>query len=264
MMSGSSDFRSRIRIGAATIALLAGLAACTPGEPADPAASPPEPEAQTDGGQTDGAVGDPSVVPPDDFTFAARYACTGGRELRAQFRGGAAAEAVIWIGGDIHTLTMPADAETETYTDDTRTLTIMGGDASYSDENGQASCKGVSDPVPPPKAENVVRDLREEESGSQIDLEVGQRFSVSLIGTPTAGYEWSVESAPGEIADAGSTGGPTNTAQYLPGYTGGQHWEVLTFEALRAGEGELKLVNKRSWEDPSPDDQHFTVTVRVR
>jgi len=59
--------------------------------------------------------------------------------------------------------------------------------------------------------------------------------------------------------------GPTISAQNQPGYTGGNHWEVLVVEAVKTGEGDVVLAMRRPWENKSdPDAEKFTVKVQVK
>ena len=59
-------------------------------------------------------------------------------------------------------------------------------------------------------------------------------------------------------------GGATTSAQFLPGFTGGNHWEVVIFEAVAAGEGEIVLAQRRPWEDAAePDASTFKFTLKA-
>lgn len=121
------------------------------------------------------------------------------------------------------------------------------------------------DALPPPVIPNVVKDVREADDGKTITLKVGDRFSISLVGVPTAGYVWTPEKVPAFLAKKEEASGATIKQQHQPGYAGGQHWEVTAFEATAAGSGELELVQKRPWETkPDPDNKHFRINVTVK
>ena len=60
------------------------------------------------------------------------------------------------------------------------------------------------------------------------------------------------------------SGGNTTTAQSQPGFVGGSHWEVFTFQATTAGEGKLKLEQRRPWEKDEPATRTFSVTIQAR
>jgi predicted secreted protein len=189
------------------------------------------------------------------FAYAAIYECEGGRELQVVLGQG---EALVRIGaGEALTLTMPADATEPKWTDGAHTFTDMGGQATWQEGASEpVVCNGASRPLPPPAAAGVVRNL------TSADAE---KFSISLSDVPTAGYAWSPLNPPAFLTKTEELGGATTTAQFLPGYAGGNHWIVLVFEATATGEGELELVQKRPWEDtPSPDDNRFKVTVSVK
>lgn len=122
-----------------------------------------------------------------------------------------------------------------------------------------------SDALPPPTLPNVVKDVREADAGKTISLKVGERFTISLVGVPTAGYVWTPETVPAFLVKKDEATGATIKQQNQPGYAGGNHWEVTAFEATAAGSGELELVQKRPWEkQPDPDNQHFRITVTVK
>ncbi len=60
-------------------------------------------------------------------------------------------------------------------------------------------------------------------------------------------------------------GGPTVSDQKLPGFAGGNHWEVLVVEALKPGSGDLKLAMRRPWEDKAEADaRSFSVKLSVK
>jgi hypothetical protein len=59
------------------------------------------------------------------------------------------------------------------------------------------------------------------------------------------------------ITRAGETTGNTTQAQSQPGYTGGNHWEVLMFAATAPGTGEFVLEQRRPWEANEPPNKRF-------
>jgi predicted secreted protein len=160
---------------------------------------------------------------------------------------------------------LPSDFEMA-WGDGVRRLTFDGGSASYDAGGGAALlvCRAVDRGLPPPAAPNVVRQLGADDDGATVELKVGERFSVALSGVPTAGYLWAVENPPPFLRLAEELGGATSSSQFLPGFTGGNHWSVLVIEATAAGEGDLKLAQRRPWEDVSePDAGAFTVRVKA-
>jgi predicted secreted protein len=96
-------------------------------------------------------------------------------------------------------------------------------------------------------------------------MKIGEKVSVSLVGVPTAGYVWGAASPPAFVKVSEGPGGATTSAQMLPGFAGGNHWEVLVIEGVSAGEGEITLVQKRPWEtQPDPSDQTFKFRLKVQ
>lgn len=140
---------------------------------------------------------------------------------------------------------------------------------------GAAACAAPSQPSPPqpavsssglpaPTPSDVPVHIGAAQAGQTVDVAVGQRFAVELVGVPTAGYVWATKTIPRFLASAGETSGPTTQAQRQPGFTGGNHWEVSLYTATEAGEGELVLEQRRPWETSEPPADTFRVTIRAR
>lgn len=195
---------------------------------------------------------------------AAVYECVDGTTLQVRFNHDPAGASVL-LGEDLNDWSLSERAEFETYTHADMSLVVGPGDARLVRSGSAVECAGVSLAVSPPGMADVVRDLRSDDAGSALDIAAGERFSVSLVGVPTAGYEWAPRGLPTFLKLVDEAGGVTSTAQYLPGYTGGNHWEVLVFEVLEAGAAELVLEQRRPWEDESePAVDSFRVTVTAR
>lgn len=118
--------------------------------------------------------------------------------------------------------------------------------------------------VPAPTPAAVTQRLTAADDGKSITVPVGGRFAVELVGVPTAGYIWAVDSKPAFLSAPQEASGNTTTAQSQPGFVGGNHWEVFVFTADAAGEGVLKLGQRRPWEKDEPPTRTFSVTVRVQ
>lgn len=124
--------------------------------------------------------------------------------------------------------------------------------------------RAMSKPVPAPTPSSVAQRLTAADNGRTIAVPVGGRFAIELVGVPTAGYVWQLDEKPAFLSDPAETSGNTTTAQSQPGFAGGNHWEVFVFTATAAGEGSVKLGQRRPWEKNTPPDQSFTVTVRAQ
>jgi predicted secreted protein len=122
----------------------------------------------------------------------------------------------------------------------------------------------VSKPVPAPTPSTVTQRLTAADNGRTISVPVGGRFAVELVGVPTAGYVWQLDAKPAFLSEPTETSGNTTTAQAQPGFTGGNHWEVFVFAVSAAGEGTLKLGQRRPWEKTEPPSQTFSVTIKAQ
>lgn len=115
--------------------------------------------------------------------------------------------------------------------------------------------------LPAPTPQEVIVRINEAQNGQSVAVAVGQRFAVELVGVPTAGYVWAPATVPAFLTRAGEASGNTVEAQSQPGYTGGNHWEVLMFAATGPGSGELVLEQRRPWETSEPASRVFRVTI---
>ena len=118
--------------------------------------------------------------------------------------------------------------------------------------------------LPAPTPEDVAVRITADQDGQIVEVGVGQRFAVELVGVPTAGYVWQPAQVPAFITRAGEASGNTIAEQSQPGYTGGNHWEVLMFSATAAGTGELVLEQRRPWETDQPAPATFRVNIVAR
>lgn len=243
----------------AALAMAAGFAACSrpQTETASKETAPMPPASET------------AVVAPatDEFASAAIFECDGGGEIAVLFEYGEPPTAKVRAGGGAaQTLKMDDSGGEPVYSDGAASFKLRGGDALYKSGSGaETPCRAVSRAIPPPRVEGVVRDVQAADAGAEIALSVGQRVSVSLSGVPTAGYMWAPQDLPAFLEKVAETGGPTTSAQFLPGFAGGNHWEVTVFEAKAVGEGELVMVQRRPWEDKAePDAATFKVKIKVQ
>ena len=118
--------------------------------------------------------------------------------------------------------------------------------------------------VPAPTPSDVTTRITADQNGQTVNVAVGQRFAIELVGVPTAGYVWAPAQVPAFISPAGETSGNTTQAQSQPGFTGGNHWEVTMFTATAAGTGEIVMEQRRPWETNEPANQTFRVTIHAQ
>ena len=92
-----------------------------------------------------------------------------------------------------------------------------------------------------------------------ISVGVNQEFVIALDSNPTTGYDWEEsydESALKLVEDRYE---PDEKAEGLVGAGGTQYF---TFKALKAGQTEITLVYKRSWETEILEQKVFDVNVK--
>jgi predicted secreted protein len=205
-------------------------------------------------------------VAPDQFADALNFDCDGAK-LDLILQDGPPPSALARLAGGAP-MTLGVDATAPSgmvYRDASTAINLEGGDLQLTTGGATKTCRFVSRPLPAPKVDGVVRDLTSADAGAAVEMKVGEKISVSLSGVPTAGYMWAAASPPAFVKVSEGPGGATTSAQMLPGFAGGNHWEVLVIEAVSAGEGEIALVQKRPWEDkPDPADQTFKFRLKVQ
>lgn len=240
------------------IAAMAGLglfaAACA--QPAPPAPVEPTPVADQPA----------SPTTPDPFAYAVNYACEGGGMVDVAYNGGSDGAALVRLdGGAAETLSMNPDSQSGMeYKNATTTLQTDGSSVTWKSGATTKTCMIQTRELPAPTVAGVVRALSSTDAGASVDVKVGDKISVALVGIPTAGYVWGVTTPPAFIKATDGPGGATSTAQFTPGFAGGSHWEVVVIEALAAGEGEITLAQRRPWETTAePDANTFKFKLKV-
>ena len=96
------------------------------------------------------------------------------------------------------------------------------------------------------------------DAGQEIEIGVGDRFIVALESNPTTGYQWEAgfdESFLELVLDEFELG------EAEEGMVGAGGEQKLTFEGLKAGETELTLTYKRSWEEDFAEQKVFVVSI---
>lgn len=128
------------------------------------------------------------------------------------------------------------------------------------EESAPVTNQAVAAPTP----EDVAVRINAAQNGQTVEVAVNQRFAIELVGVPTAGYVWTPAELPAFVTRAGEASGNTSQAQSQPGFTGGNHWEVLMFVATAPGTGELMIEQRRPWESTEPASATFRVTIVAR
>lgn len=103
--------------------------------------------------------------------------------------------------------------------------------------------------------------LTDADSGSEVELDAGERFVLRLESTPGTGYAWEV--------DAMSTDGVVSLRSHSfiedadPELVGAPGVEVFEFEASGDGAGVLRLSYVRSFDDPPVAERVAEFIVRI-
>jgi predicted secreted protein len=213
-------------------------------------------------------VADQAAEPaaPDAFASAVNFECEGGGKLDVVFEGGAPPTALVRLdGGAPQKLAIDETAASGMiYKDATTSLNFEGNGAQLTASGATRACKFVARELPAPVIDGVVRNMTEDDADAAVEMKVGEKISVSLSGVPTAGYVWGADKPPEFVKVSEGPGGATSTSQFLPGFAGGNHWEVLVIEAVAPGEAEIALVQKHPWEEQAaPDDKRFKFRLKA-
>jgi predicted secreted protein len=243
----------RISAIAATSGFSLFIAACS-----QPAAEPPKPEDKPVVEQT---------AAPDPFLNAVNFACEGGGTLDVVFDYGQDQSSILTRidGGPGLILSANPDSQSmPEFKDATTTLATDGATIRWASGGATKVCNIVTRALPPPAVAGVVQALTIEDAGKSVQIKVGETISVALSGVPTAGYLWAASAPPAFVKASEGPGGATSTAQFTPGFAGGNHWEVVVFEAIAPGEAEITLAQRRPWEDTAePDAATFKFKLKV-
>ena len=97
------------------------------------------------------------------------------------------------------------------------------------------------------------------DSGQAIDIGVNQEFVIALGANPTTGYDWEVSLDETILELVGKTYKLAEEAEH--GIVGAGGVDYFRFKALKAGETEITLVYKRSWEKEDIAQKLFTVNI---
>ena len=101
--------------------------------------------------------------------------------------------------------------------------------------------------------------VTEENNGSTVDLDIGDRLEITLESNPTTGYQWET------IGDISSYLHQLGEPVYEPSGerigSGGK--TIFTFEAIGAGQTRLELVYRQSFDKETPPTKTFGLTVIV-
>jgi len=98
------------------------------------------------------------------------------------------------------------------------------------------------------------------DSGQTIDIGVNQEFIIAIGANPTTGYDWEVSLDETMLELVEMTYKLAEEAEEYE-VVGGSGIDYFRFRALKAGETEITMVYKRSWEEEDIDQKLFTVNI---
>ena len=99
------------------------------------------------------------------------------------------------------------------------------------------------------------------DSGQTIDIGVNQEFVIAIGANPTTGYDWEVSLDETMLELVEKTYKLAEEAEHEIVGAGGV--DYFRFKALKAGETEITMVYKRSWEETTPQDETKVFTVNI-
>ena len=97
------------------------------------------------------------------------------------------------------------------------------------------------------------------DSGQTIDIGVNQEFVIAIGANPTTGYDWEVSLDETILELVEKTYKLAEEAEHEIVGAGGV--DYFRFKALKAGEAEITMVYKRSWEEEGIAQKVFTVNI---
>jgi len=99
-----------------------------------------------------------------------------------------------------------------------------------------------------------------EDSGTNVQPEVGYDFYVGLAENPTTGYQWDMSIDGESVVLLSDTYVMDEAAPGMVG-VGGTHF--FYYQAESAGTSVINGVYKQAWMETSPEDETFTLTMEV-
>jgi len=97
------------------------------------------------------------------------------------------------------------------------------------------------------------------DSGQAIDIGVNQEFVIALGSNPTTGYDWEVNLDETMLELVEKIYKLPEEAEHEVVGAGGV--DYFRFKALKAGETEITLVYKRTWEEEGVEQKVFIVNI---
>jgi hypothetical protein len=133
----------------------------------------------------------------DAFAYAVNTV-RGGGAVDVVFNSGNGSDVLARLdGGAAETLPGNPDSQTGMeYKNATTTLQTDGSSVTWKSGATTKTCMIKTRELPAPTVAGVVRTLTATDAGASVDVKVGDKISVALVGVPTAGYVWGAASPP--------------------------------------------------------------------
>ncbi|MBN2159615.1 MAG: protease inhibitor I42 family protein [Spirochaetes bacterium] len=102
--------------------------------------------------------------------------------------------------------------------------------------------------------------VTDEDNGTKVEVKCGDVLAVRLSAQLGTGFGWKVVSVNNNLSIKGEPEQITKEVQK----PGSSDYQTFRFEAIRAGESELKLVYIEGWKKNATPLKDFTITVIVK
>lgn len=101
--------------------------------------------------------------------------------------------------------------------------------------------------------------LDEQDNGQTVEVNSGDKITITLEGNPTTGYSWELSEFDASVVEPAGEADYKSDSKLLG--SGGVY--TFTLNALAPGATTMKFIYHRSWEDAEPA-QVFEVTLNVK
>jgi inhibitor of cysteine peptidase len=115
---------------------------------------------------------------------------------------------------------------------------------------------------PTPLSTPSLTKLTAKDSGSTLNLKVGNNLDISLVGNPSTGYMWEIAPDSGNmLTQQGDLEFKADNT--TPGFFGSPGILTFHFKAVQTGNADFKLINHRPFEPNVAPFQTFEIKLVV-
>jgi inhibitor of cysteine peptidase len=101
--------------------------------------------------------------------------------------------------------------------------------------------------------------LTEQDSGSEVDVHVGDTVSIRLMENPATGYRWNVDPLDDSVVAIDNS----EFADSPGGGIGGGGVRTFTLSVRGPGVARVSIKNRRPWQGDAPPIGQFDVTLNI-